>query len=185
VEGFEETQGGALADDRVSPLHSDGLGHERHPSLEVNLGTRSSLSFPLGQAGSEVPIVVVNDVPQRGKPPIVAGRKALPSRLSWASANGRFVNLQHFGECAQVRGRRDDRADIEIAVEPAVGTTPDAGQEGVVHRGMAQRTLDADPRKRLSARSTGALLSALETPSEAMPPRLPEAATPKRRITLL
>jgi hypothetical protein len=43
----------------------------------------------------------------------------------------------------QVRRKRDDRADVQVAVRPAVEALADAGSEGVVDVRMAERALDA------------------------------------------
>jgi hypothetical protein len=54
------------------------------------------------------------------------------------------------GDVEQVRDRRhvrrerDDRADVEIAIRPAVETMPDARRERVVDRRVTQRARDAD-----------------------------------------
>ena len=39
---------------------------------------------------------------------------------------------------------RDDRADVEVVVRPAVEPRADAGSEGVVDRRMTERAGDAD-----------------------------------------
>src|SRR5262249_35446197 len=44
----------------------------------------------------------------------------------------------------QVRREIDDRADIQIAVRPAVQPAANSRREGIVYGGMTQRALDAD-----------------------------------------
>ena len=84
-----------------------------------------------------------------------SGRNPLPSSPSSASncpgpqrrqhrLHGRLVHLQQVGERRQVGRQRDDRADVEIAVRPAVQPLADAGRERIVDRRVAERALDAD-----------------------------------------
>ena len=85
-----------------------------------------------------------------------SGRNALPSRFSSASnlpgpqpADG-FLDrwprrsASSLDEGAQVGRRGDDRADVEVAIGPAVEPVANAGRVGVVDGRMAQRALDAD-----------------------------------------
>ena len=55
-----------------------------------------------------------------------------------------FRDLKHVGEGGQVRGRRDDRADVEVAIGPAIEAVADARGVGVVDGRVAQGALDAD-----------------------------------------
>jgi hypothetical protein len=63
-------------------------------------------------------------------------------------AHGRHIDAEHLRHRLEPRRQRDDRADVEIAIGPAVAAPADAFRERVVDRGVAQRTLDphrADP----------------------------------------
>ena len=62
-------------------------------------------------------------------------------------AHGRLIGLQQIGDDAQIRRERDDRADVQIAIGPAVEPAADARRDGVVDGRMAQRALDADRRE--------------------------------------
>ena len=83
-----------------------------------------------------------------------SGRKALPSRFSWASnlPGPQLVrtfftvasSTSSISANALVGRRGDDGADVQIAIGPAVETAPNAGHERIVDGGMAQRALDAD-----------------------------------------
>jgi hypothetical protein len=88
----------------------------------------------------------------------LSGRSALPSRNSAASnfpgppgvqhgPHGRVVDAEQLGDDAQVRGERDDRADVEVAVRPSVEPAADAGRQRIVDRRMAEGALDADGAK--------------------------------------
>src|SRR5690606_16225160 len=59
-------------------------------------------------------------------------------------ANRILGNAEQRREERQVRCRGDDRADVEIAVRPAVEPAADAGSELIVHGAVAQRTSDTD-----------------------------------------
>jgi hypothetical protein len=55
-----------------------------------------------------------------------------------------LVELQRLLERLQGRRQGHDRADVEVAVRPAVQTLTDALHEGVVDCRMAQRAVDPD-----------------------------------------
>ena len=55
-----------------------------------------------------------------------------------------LADTEQTGNRAEVRSKRHDSANIEIAVGPAIQPVPDASRERVIDRRMAQGTLDAD-----------------------------------------
>src|SRR5882724_3410128 len=57
--------------------------------------------------------------------------------------HGRDVNPQEVGERLEVGRKRHDRADVEIAVSPAVKSLADSRSERAVDGRVAQGTLDA------------------------------------------
>jgi hypothetical protein len=75
----------------------------------------------------------------------------LLSRLNWASkrpgpqldSTRRVVDPEQLVDRRQVRGKADDGADVQVLVRPAVSPLTDAGREGVIHRRVAERALDA------------------------------------------
>src|SRR5262249_32946531 len=56
--------------------------------------------------------------------------------------HGGDVNSKKIGEWREVRSKRDDDADIQVPVRPAVQAFSDARSERVVDRGVAERALD-------------------------------------------
>ena len=54
-----------------------------------------------------------------------------------------FRDLEHVDESSQIRGGRDDRSHIEVAVGPAIETVANSGRVGVIDRRVAQSTLNA------------------------------------------
>jgi hypothetical protein len=60
----------------------------------------------------------------------------------------RDVGSEHVRDRREVRRRRDDRADVEVVVGPAVEPVADAVRERIVDGRVAQRALDADRRER-------------------------------------
>ena len=58
--------------------------------------------------------------------------------------NGSLVNTEQFGERGYIRRRRDDGADVEITVGPAIQPRTDTRSERVIDGGVAERALDAD-----------------------------------------
>jgi hypothetical protein len=50
---------------------------------------------------------------------------------------GRLVHLKQIGYRRLVRGERDDRPDVQVAVRPAVQATPDPRRKRVVDGRMA------------------------------------------------
>ena len=55
-----------------------------------------------------------------------------------------LINLQQAGDGAEIRSEADDAADIEVPVGPAIQPMTYTRRQGVVHRRMAQRTLNPD-----------------------------------------
>jgi hypothetical protein len=53
------------------------------------------------------------------------------------------VDAEQVGERLEVRRKRHDRADVQIAVGPAVEPLTDAGRERVVDGRVTKRALDA------------------------------------------
>ena len=62
---------------------------------------------------------------------------------------------RRLGRRVERRRQRDDRADVEIAIRPAVEPLADAGRERVVHGRVAERAGDADARQRVDAVDRG------------------------------
>src|ERR1700730_1329046 len=56
----------------------------------------------------------------------------------------RLVDLKHLGIRAEIRSGCDYRADVEIAIRPAIEAATDSRQQGVIYRRVTQRALDAD-----------------------------------------
>ena len=54
-----------------------------------------------------------------------------------------ILEVQQAGERAQVRRQRDDRADVEVAVGPAVPPATDPRGQRVVHGGVTKGALDS------------------------------------------
>ena len=102
----------------LTPAKPKGGGHHRRRALAIG---------PLGLA-----IHVEFRVVAAGPPAIQHG------------LDGRHVHAEQVAERLEVRRRRDDGADVQIAVSPAIEALADAGREGIVDRGMTQRALDAD-----------------------------------------
>ena len=86
-----------------------------------------------------------------------SGREALPSSRSSASnlpgpqlvstvAHGRLVDAEQLRERRDARRERDDLADVQVAVRPAVEPRADAGSERVVDRasGRARTWMPTD-----------------------------------------
>jgi len=59
-------------------------------------------------------------------------------------AHGGVVDLQELRKGAEIRRKRHDRADVEIAVRPAVEPATDALAQRIVDSGVAERAGDAD-----------------------------------------
>src|SRR6187455_3713153 len=54
------------------------------------------------------------------------------------------IGAEEIGDRLEPWCERNDGADIEIAIGPAIKPMTDAGSKRIVHGGMAQRALDAD-----------------------------------------
>ena len=91
----------------------------------------------------------------RVAPGLPSARKALPSRKTSASnlpgphmpSTCRSVSTLTPSRSAtgcSFGARRDDRADVQVAIGPAVEPAADARRQRIVHRRMTQRALDAD-----------------------------------------
>ena len=63
----------------------------------------------------------------------------------------RLVDAEDVGERLLVRRQPDDRADVQVAVRPAVEAATDAGGEGVVDHGVAGRTGETHRRQPATA----------------------------------
>src|SRR5437763_803679 len=74
-------------------------------------------------------------------PPSAAALSKLPGS---AFAVGGGVDLQELRKGAEIRRKRHDRADVEIAVRPAVEPAPDALAQRIVDSGVAEGAGDAD-----------------------------------------
>ncbi len=70
-------------------------------------------------------------------------------------AHGGLVDAQEIDERLHAGSQRDDRADVQVAVRPAVEASTDARRQLVVDRGMAQRALDADRAELALVEETG------------------------------
>src|ERR1044071_1189208 len=69
--------------------------------------------------------------------------------LSWSPtlqdcSHSRLVHAQQIRDRLEVRTQRRNRANVEVAIDPSVETTADAGRKRVVHRRVAERTGNAD-----------------------------------------
>lgn len=62
----------------------------------------------------------------------------------------RFGNLQHLGERAQVRRERDDRANVQVSIGPAVQSRADAWRVGIVDGRVAHSAMNPHRRKGLA-----------------------------------
>src|SRR5262249_47899048 len=56
--------------------------------------------------------------------------------------NRRLIDLQKISEPTQIRCQRNNRADIQIAIGPAIQSMAYARREGIVDGGMAYRTTE-------------------------------------------
>jgi hypothetical protein len=60
--------------------------------------------------------------------------------LAWDHA----THLQKAGDGAQIRRERDDRADIQVAIRPAVEAVADSGSKRIVDGRVAERTAETE-----------------------------------------
>jgi hypothetical protein len=56
----------------------------------------------------------------------------------------RLVDAEQIGEGLEVWSERQDEADVEVAIGPAVQPLADAGRKGIVDLRVAQRALRAE-----------------------------------------
>jgi hypothetical protein len=80
--------------------------------------------------------------------------------LPWAptaehSTHGGLIGFQQVGYGREIWGERDDGADVEVAIGPAIEPPADARRHGIVDSGVAQRALDADGLQPSSAVAAG------------------------------
>src|SRR5579864_875626 len=60
----------------------------------------------------------------------------------------RLIDAEQIGEGLQIWSESDNRANVQIAICPAIEAVSDAGREGIVDGGMAQGALNADRAQR-------------------------------------
>jgi hypothetical protein len=77
---------------------------------------------------------------------VLARPPALQHRLDRGDGDRRARLAEHVGDRLQVRREGHDLAHVEVAVGPTIETPADARSERVVHRGVAQRALNAERR---------------------------------------
>jgi hypothetical protein len=109
------------------------------PGVEVVTGQAEGRRNPDGpkvRRRAHLPVVIDDRVEVSGPP-------ALQNALERC-----LVDLEQVGEGRQVGRARDDLADVEILVWPAVEAVADAGRQRVVDRGVAEGTRQPERAKR-------------------------------------
>ena len=133
----------------IAPAMHLEVGHERIPVRHTTPGARPRMLIDPRQAecrrdqrggglaiGTERLTVECELGVELARPP--AGEHL---------ANGRLVDPQKVYVGLQCRGQGHNGPDVQIAVGPAIEPTADAGRQGVVDMGMAERALDAEGRE--------------------------------------
>ena len=121
------------------------IDHERHPGAEPAKAVPRHLTHTLQPEERR---------DERGGGPAVGTRcfavevqesiELAATPASKHAAHDLVRNAERVAEERQVRGHRDDGADVELAARPAVAATTDAGGEAVIDGRVAERTLDAE-----------------------------------------
>src|SRR5438876_1200107 len=149
--------GAAPRRNRVLVLAAQARIEER--ARAVHLG-RANVRVPVGDRAEPGPRVQVDAREAEGRwnerPGLLAIRpERLPVlvKLGVEAArppacehrlDGREIDAKEIGERFEVWRERHDRADVQVAVRPAVEAPTDAGGEGVVDGRMTEGALDAD-----------------------------------------
>src|SRR5437667_7854339 len=149
---------------RAAPRRNWVLVRVAQPRIEeraraVHLG-RANVRVPVGDRAEPGPRVQVDAREAEGRwnerPGLLAVRpERLPVlvKLGVEAArppacehrlDGREIDAKEIGERFEVWRERHDRADVQVAVRPAVEAPTDAGGEGVVDGRMTEGALDAD-----------------------------------------
>jgi hypothetical protein len=113
-----------------------GHGPEAGPGAEVHAGEaerRRNERARLLSVRAEGLAILVEDR-------VVAARSPAREHL----LHGGLVDPEEVGERLEIGGERDDGADVQVAVGPAVQALADAGGERVVDVRVAERALDAE-----------------------------------------